>query len=258
MPEEIKKVRHPIDEMFADFGFYKDPKMLKVEFWGLIDTKSANAAGIEKYLELLSYIQYAWQKVLKYEKYFAVFYTSDQSIENFEALYHHIHAYLQDMDTLKNKIEVFFGALKNDLKKSASNKEDVIAFIDAGIKKTYEVFDGILKYRHPHVHSGMRFMDGDLLKAETAHFAIEMFSNPTFDALLNQEYKPELIAKFEKEKKESFEVARARWVGMAHNNNEQTSGYLDSLLEAVRPSLYQFLNIKSVKEAIEEAKNKRE
>lgn len=254
MSEEIKKEFSPIDEIFGDLGFYKDPKLLKQEFSGLIDTKSANMEGIERYLGLLSNVRYAWQKVLKYENFFAVFYASDEGVQNFEALNHHIHAYLQDMDTLKNKMNVFLGNLKKDLKRVASNEEDVTAFIDAGIKKTYEVFDGVLKHRRTHVHNGMRFIDDDLLKAENAHFALEVFSNPLFDTMLNQEYKTKFIARLEKEKGESFEVARTRWVEMARDNNKQTTGYVGALLKTIRPSLYQFLNIKSVREVIAKTK----
>ena len=41
---------------------------------------------------------------------------------------------------------------------------------------------------------------------------------------------------------------------MTQKNSPQVTGYLMSILEIVRPSLYQFLKIKSVKEAIEESK----
>ncbi len=254
MSEEIKKINHPIEEILGDFIFYKEPELLKPGTYEPLDVKSANMDAVEKYLGLLSNVRYAWQKILKYEKYFAKFYTSDGSVEDFEALNHHIHAYLQDMDTLKNKIEIFLNSLKKDLKKIAVNKKEVVAFIDAGVKKNHEVFEGVLKYRRPHVHNGTRFMDGDLLKAENAYGALGIFSNPIFDKMLKQEYKPQLIARFEKEKEESFKEAKARWIKMAHNNNEQTSGYLGALLKGVRSNLYQFLKIKPVKEIVEGTK----
>lgn len=254
MIEKIKKGPHLIEEILADFGFYKNPKIIKQEFQSLVDIKSANMEGVEKYRGLLSNIRYAWQKTLKYEKYFTSFYASDGAIEDFEALSHHIHAYLQDMDTLKNKLKVFLDVLKKDLKKTASNKKEVVAFIDAGIEKTFEVFDGVTKHRHPHVHDGMRFMDGDLLEAENSHFTIEMLDNPLLDGMLNQEYKPEFIAEPKKKKKESFETAKTRWIEMARHNSEQTSGYLESLLSTIRPSLYQLLKIQSIAQAIKKAK----
>ncbi len=252
---EVKKDYHPIQIIIADLGVYKKPNIIKPEFSGLIDVKSADIKGIDKYLLILLSIKYAWQKVLKYETYFAKLYTLDGSVENFEALNHHIHAYLQDMDTLKNKIEVLLGVLKNDLRKVASNKEDTDEFMNAATKKNEKVFSNVLKHRHPHVHAGMRFMDNDLLKAENACSALEIFSNPLFDAILNQEYKPELVARLEKEKEESFEVAKDRWIKTARHNNEQVSGYLGWMMEVIRPSLYQFLNIRPVNDILNDAKS---
>jgi len=250
MPDENKKEPHLVDEILSDFAVYTDPKLLKEEFCGLLDTASANTNGIKKYRELLSNVRYAWQKTLRYVSYFEEFYPPDGNIEKFEALNHHIHAYLQDMTILKNKIEVLLGEMKNDIKKVASNKDEIDVFFKAGVEKTKEVFDGVSKHRDTHHHRGMRFLDGDLLKAENAHGALEMFSTPIFDAMLNQKYKPELLAKFEKEKEESFEAGKARWIEMAHENNKQVSGYLNELLDGIRPNLYQFLNIRPVKDII--------
>lgn len=200
MSERNEAVTYVIDEIFTDLGFYKEPELLKQEFQWTLNIKSANLIEIEKYLQLLSNINYAWRKTLKYKKYFSDFYVQDKGIENFEALNHHIHAYLQDADTLKNKIKIFLDELKKDLKNVASNKKDVVDFVDAGIEKTYTVFKDILNHRKSHVHNGTRFTDGDLFKAEMANFSLETFSNPMFDKILNQKYKPELIKKLEKEK----------------------------------------------------------
>ncbi|HBX15919.1 MAG TPA: hypothetical protein DEF57_01260, partial [Candidatus Magasanikbacteria bacterium] len=163
---------------------------------------------------------------------------------------HHIHAYLQDMTILKNKIEVLLGEIKNDVKKIASNKSDINAFFKAGVEKTKKVFAGISKYRDEHHHRGMRFFDGDLLKAENARGFLEMLSNPVLDAMLKQEYKPKIIDKFTKEKEGSFEIAQKRWIEIAQKNDKQTTGYLQSVLQVVHPSFYQFLNITPVHEII--------
>lgn len=242
--------RHILDEMMTDFAFYQDPRLLKIEYSGLLDVSKVNSADIKKYVMSFFNLRYAWQKTLKYKKYFEEFYPPEEKIEKIEALNHHIHAYLEDMTTLKNKIEVLLGEMKNDIKKVASNRKDIDEFFVAGVQKTKEVFAQVSKYRDEHRHRGMRFFDGDLLKAENAHGFLEIISNPNFDAMLNQEYKPEIVAKFTKEKEESFDVAKRRWVEMSGRNDEQTTGYLDALLEGVRPSLYQFLNIKPVQETI--------
>lgn len=253
---DFENKNYVIDEILGDFGFYKDPQLLKEEFQKMIDPKATNITGTEKYTGLLSNINYAWRKTLKYGHYFEKFYTADNSVENFEALNHHIHAYLQDMDTLKNKIKLLLDNLKKDVGNIASNREDVVAFVEAGVAKNYEVFDGILKYRIQHVHNGSRFIDGDLLKAEIAHFSIKAFDTPAFNSFINPERKPELMAKFEQNKKESFDVAKQRWVKNAQNNAVQTTGWVDSLLKIIRPNLYQFLNIKSVKSLIDSSTKK--
>ena len=242
--------RHILDEMMADFAFYQDPKLLKAEYSGLLDTSKVNKADIKKYMLSFFNLRYAWQKTLKYKQYFEEFYPLEEKIVKIEALNHHIHAYLEDMTTLKNKTEVLLGEMKNDIRKIASNKKDIDEFFKAGVEKTKEVFAQVSKYRDEHRHRGMRFFDGDLLKAENAHGFLEIISNPIFDAMLNQEYKPEIVAKFNKEKEESFELAKKRWVEMATKNDEQTTGYLDAILKGVRQPLYQFLNIKPIHEII--------
>ena len=127
--KENKKIPNVIDEMLLDFGVYIDPKILKDDLGKLLDITSANTDGIKKYRELLSNVKFAWQKTLKYKHYFEEFYPPVEKVEKFEALNHHIHAYLQDMIILKNKIEVLLGEMKNDIKKIASNKSEIDTFL---------------------------------------------------------------------------------------------------------------------------------
>ena len=245
-----QKKQHAIDEIMRDFAFYQYPDLLKKEYSSFLDVTKANHEGIKKYMRLFSNLRYAWQKTLKYKQYFEEFYPPTEKIEKIEALNHHIHAYLQDMTTLKNKIEVLLGEMKNDIKKIALNKSDVDAFFKEGVEKTKEVFAGVSKHRDKHHHRGIRFFDGDLLKAENAYGFLEMLSNPVIDVMLNQEYKPEIVAKFTKEKEESFEAAKKRWIEMANKNDVQASGYLDTMLKGIRSIFYQFLNIKPIHEII--------
>ncbi|MEK7453244.1 MAG: hypothetical protein AAB614_03350 [Patescibacteria group bacterium] len=256
--ETIQTNRHILDEMMADLCLHQDPKFLKIEYSRLIDASKTNQVGIEKYRQSFSNLRYAWKKTLKYKNYFEYFYPQSGQIDKIEALNHHIHAYLEDMETLKNKIEVLFGEMKNDIKKVASNKKDIDEFFKAGIEKTKEVFAQVSKNRGEHRHRGMRFFDSDLLKAENAHrFLEEIITTPQFDAMLNQEYKPQLIEKFTKEREESFEIAKKCWIEMAKGNDEQTTGYLDAVLKGARSPLYQFLNIKPVQEIINSAEKQK-
>ncbi len=245
-PKQKNKDTHPIDLILTDFVVYQKPNYLMEEYQELFDVSSVDIKRLEKYRKSISNIKYAWGKTLVYKIYFSDFYPeSDEKIKNFEVLNHHIHAYLQDMDTFRNKVLNFLGELKNDLKKVATNKEDVEVSIKAHVGRTHEAFAGITKHRRPHVHKGMRFIDGDLLKSENAQASLKMFNNPVFDSMLNQEYKPELIAKIKEEEKEGFESAKERWIKNAESNNIQTTGFLKEILEAIQPSLYQFLKIES-------------
>lgn len=248
-PEDLRG--HILNEILADFGAYMEPNLFKDEYKDSLIASTFNKKELKKYNRLLSSVHYAWRKTIKYEIYFSEFYSNSDKLEKFEQLNHHMHAYLQDADTLKNKIQNLFGALKNDIKKVAINKDEVSEFLDAGIEKTTEVFEGILQHRREHVHHGTRFMDGDLLKAENAFTSIQLMSQPVFDAMLNQDRKAEVLARLEKQKDEAFEVAKARWVKTAHDNNVQTAGYLDAILKALKTMLYDYLNIKEMKVIME-------
>ncbi len=254
MTIEIKttqqKRQHIIDEMMGDFACYQHPGLLKKEYVPLLDISKANLFGIKKYTELFANTRYAWQKTLKYKYYFESFYPPAEKVEKIEALNHHIHAYLQDITILKNKIEVLLGEMKNDIKKVALNKNDIDAFFKAGVEKTAKVVLGVSEPRHKHHHHGMRFFDGDLLKAENAREFLKMLSNPTLNAMLNQAHKPKMIERFTKEREESFEMAKKRWIETAQKNDERTTRYLQSVLKIVRPLFYRFLNIKPIYEII--------
>ena len=247
---------HTIDEILGDFGIYLYPDILKDELKNSLDVSKLNIKNLEKYNHLLISVNYAWQKVLRYEVYFQDFYSNSEKIDKTEELNHHIHAYLQDMDTLKNKIENLFFELKKDIKKIAINKGEIEGFFQAGLDKTKEVFNRVIKHRIQHVHRNFQFMDGDLMKAENAQRVIDILNNPVLATVINQEYKPTAVAKLEKDKMESFDVAKTRWVKTAKNNSQQTSGFLDSILGVIKPSLYQFLDIKPTKDILGSVSNK--
>lgn len=241
-----------LEEILADLFVYQNPDDLKVEFCKLLDTSKVKTADMEKYQGLLSNIKYASQKILKYEFYFHEFYPDPRKISAIEALNYHIHSYLEDSDILKEKIVTFLNSLKKDIRDSLGNNQNektkIKEFFDVGVQKTEEVFAGIVKHRNSHHHSGMRFIDGDLLKAENAQNEQRLFQTPPFNEMVKPDKITELIEKLEQEKEESFEKAKARWIKIATDNHEQSSGYLNALFDAVAPSLYQFLGIKPTNE----------
>ena len=58
----------------------------------------------KKYTDLIRNIRYAWLKVGKYPTYFDAFYPSPEIISEAECLTHHVHAYLDDLYTVKTKV----------------------------------------------------------------------------------------------------------------------------------------------------------
>jgi hypothetical protein len=241
-----------LEEILGDLSVYQNPDLLKDEFGKFLDTSKIKTSDMEKYQGLLSNIKYASQKILKYEFYFQEFYPDPEKISAIEALNYHIHSYLEDSDIIKEKIVAFLNNLRKDIRDSLgdneSEKTKIKEFFDAGVQKTEEVFAGIVKHRNSHHHSGMRFIDGDLLKAENAQNEQKLFQNPPFSEMVKPDKIAELMKKLEQEKEESFEKSKARWIKMATDNNGQSSGYLNALFDAVAPSLYQFLGIKPTNE----------
>ena len=232
-----------ISKILAELAVYQNPDILLPEYSSLLDTTKVDNIELTKYYELISNIDYAWKKTLRYEKYFSDFYPPHENIGEIEVLNHHIHSYFEDMTILKNKVTVFLGTLKNDAKKGFANKKEINEFFDAAIEKTYEVFAGIAIHREPHHHRGRRFFDGDLLRAENAEQMMGFIENPVFGDMIKPEAKSQIMAEHQKEKEESFESAKRRWIETARKNGEQTSGYINDLMGLVRQTLYQFLNV---------------
>jgi|GEM_PF-1512123 len=241
--ELVAKPHHVIEEIGANLAVYIEPELLIEEARKGMAVTGFNTNDLERYSGLLSNIRYAWEKTKKYVIYFSDFYPTEDKVNKVEALNHHIHAYLQDMDTLKNKIETFLNILNGDILKKATNKDEVKKFFDEAHKTIDGAFEGILKYRRQHIHQGTRFMDGDLLKAENAEGTAQMLQSPVAAPYINKDVVPIIIGKLMQQKEEGFEVAKIRWVGIAQKNNVQTTGLLEGVLRGVEPLLYEFLNI---------------
>lgn len=238
--QDYKEPDRVIDAILADLAMYDNPQYLKPEYQKILleSIQAQKKPLIKKYFSTLSNLRAAWQKVLRYEVYFSEFYTNSKQIPPHEALNHHVHSYLQDMTTLKNKIQVCLGEVKNDCKKEFINKSDIEEFFNEAIKKTEIVFEQISQLRDPHHHKGPRFLDADIFKAETAHFINTAISDSKFPLPINEALKPELLEKLEKNKSEAFEVAKLRWISTAKSNAIEITGYIDMLLALVKPNFY--------------------
>lgn len=234
-----------LDEILGDMTIFEDPELLVKEHRDKIDNSETNLTKLKEYQISLTSIRQVYRKILRYEIYFAKFYPENEdNVRNFEALEHHIHAYLEDFDILKEKIKNFLGTFKNDIKKVASNSEEIKEAVQIIIDKVYEVFKNISTHRNPHHHEGMKFIDGNIIDSEMAYTMLKK-DNPLYS-----HFKPEYLAELEVQEKESFMKAQKAWIEIATKNNPQITEFMNMLFATNKEALYQFLGIKSVKDII--------
>ncbi len=234
-----------LDEILIDMTLFGNPNLLRKEHINKINNHNINKVKLKEYYIFLTSIKQACKKVLRYEIYFAEFYPkNEEKIKNSEALKHHIHAYLEDLDILKEKLKNFLGTFKHDIKKVASNSEEVTGALQIIISKVYETFNNVSVYRNPHHHQGMEFTDGNLVDSEMAHTLLKK-DNPLHDS-----FKPDFLKELEVQEKKSFEKAREAWIERARQNNPQIMEFINMLFDTNKEALYQFLQIKSVKDLI--------
>lgn len=243
--EKLKDINN-LEEIRRDIAMYQIPEYLNEELKKALNIDTVDKKRLEDYNNDLSSIWYAYQKVLKYPLFFKEFYPNSKNITNFEALEHHVHAYLEDMTILKNKITLFLGKFRNELVKIAKNKKEVKEFLNAGIAKTEETFDKVSKSRNPHHHKGSRFIDANILKAQNSCSAISIVEEGVSRGWIKSDKKDEIEEKIRKDGIEAFEKAQNNWIKVSTKNNEQISGFINSIFKTIRPNLNQFLNIKPI------------
>jgi hypothetical protein len=175
--------------------------------------------------------------VYKYELYFAEFYPETDRIRKSEALEHHIHAYLEDLDILRNKVCYFLGLLKNDLKRIAISRDEINAVLEQFIRK---VFDNVSKNRNPHHHEETRFLDNDLVTSDAMHLILQD-NNP-----FKKQLQPGFLAILRQKEADSFEKARLNWIALAKKNSEQVVGFVDEVFNNSRNFLYDLLGLVSL------------
>ncbi len=230
------------DQVSIDITTHLHPEFLKRDYKGKVDTKGINRKKLEEYNILLMAISQAYKKVMRYELYFSEFYPDSQKIRKSEALEHHVHAYLEDLIILRNKLIVFLGVLKNDLKKVATNKKEIEKALNFIVGQVQKTFDNVSLGRDPHHHKGTKFIDTNLVDSEFAHTILNV------DKSVKDTLNPEFLEKLKKREIESFEKAKTKWIKIAQNNNPQISGLIDELFKRNNDFIYKFLNIKKLVE----------
>jgi len=234
-------MHNQIDKILGDLVFYLHPKFFQEEY------AKQNKPGIsfnkklaQNYYVLIAAINWFLKKISRYETYFTNFYPDSKLIKNSEALEHHIDAYLEDLETTKNKLVIYISSLKNDLKQIASNKDEInkaLTFLNA---KIYIAFDNASKHRGEHRHRGFRFVDKYVLDCEMAETLLSD-NFPLKEKLTTYARK---IAR--KKKKDSFEQGKKHWSENASKNYGQLSGLINDVMGRTKDFLYQLLDIKTI------------
>lgn len=219
-------------------GAYKDPKLFTDDFKvKLKKGENFDEKKIEKYHQLLLNIGWFLKKVSRYQVYFEKFYSTSEEIPDFEELEHHVHAYLEDISTVKNKIFAYIGALKNDINQIASNKKEAKEALEFITKQVYKTFESLLILRGDHRHNGYRFVDNNLVSAENAYMMLGEKS--PFKGMLN-DY---AIEKFTNERRDSFNKAKSFWIENAMNNYPQVLGISNEVINKTKSLLFLLLDI---------------
>lgn len=224
-----------LDRVLKDILVYLNPDLLLPSYKSQVDNTGVDKKELKKYFHLLTNINYFYKKVLRYETYFAHFYPESNIIEKAEALEYHIYSYMESFDILRNKIVAFLGMLKNDLKEVASNKQEITQALKQFIAKVEDTFNGVKEHRHPHHHTGYRFVNGDIVDA-TAYSMMLKADLPMRD-MLN-------IPELEKRKEKSLEKAQQDYINLSIKNNEQITGLIDTVFGNTSEFIYMVLKIK--------------
>jgi len=234
-------MHNQIDKILGDLVFYLHPEFFQEEY------VKQNRPGLafnkklaQNYYILITAISWFLKKISRYEVYFTDFYPSTELIKDSEALEHHIDAYLEDLETTKNKLVNYISSLKNDLKRVASNKDEINKALTWLNTQIYIVFNNASKHRGEHRHKGFRFADKYVLDCEMA----EMLLSDNFP--LKDKLTTYGRERAQERRKESFEQGKKHWSENASKNYGQLSGLIDDVIGRTKDFLYQLLDIKTI------------
>ncbi len=205
-----------------------------------------NSQKLKDYQELISGINWFVKKISRYEIFFDEFYPDTNKITKHEALEHHIHAYLEDLETLKNKLINFVGKIKNDSKKQFQNKDEINNYFVGMKDKIYEAFRNVSENRSPHRHGNYRFVDTHVIDGEAA----SMMLGDNFADMLT-EYGQN---KLQKQEEESFEKGKKYWSQNAQKNFNQVQGLTNEIMKINKKLLFKLIDIRPY--GIKNIKNK--
>lgn len=213
--------------------FFLPPYNLEIKKGKNFDVKL-----VTKYWQILTTIDWFVKKISRYEIFFMEFYPTNEKITQFEALEHHIHAYLEDMETVKNKLTFFVDNLKKDLIKISTNKKEInegFALLRGNI---FQVFSSSY-LRVEHRHGKTRFADHYVVDGQVAQTILEM---PDIKNRLTETGLEKVNNKLES----SIIEGKKWWAKNAADNYQQIKGLVNEVMKRNSSFLYEVLEIKPI------------
>lgn len=229
-----------IDKVVSNLLLYINPDIVLPSYTSeLVKGKFFNLKMVKKYWHILSSIDWFVKKISKYESFFIYFYPNHEKISESDALEHHIHAYLEDMKTLENKLIFFINSLKNDLKKIAINKHEIISSFEIIEGKIFKAFTTPSELRNKHRHFGSRFLDHNVADAQNASFFLDQ---PLLRGMVTEKGLAEILEK----KQKAMIDGKDFWSENAINNYKKIYGMANDVVRLTKGFLYEALDIKPV------------
>lgn len=220
---------------------YLEPELFINDF--NIDAKKGpnyKISTIKRYYRTITTVSWFSKKIGRYETYFANFYPDTNLIPRHEALEHHIHAYLEDIQTLRNKImDRYLPQLSQDLCKIYENKKDVKETFKDIKKNVYSGFSQPSKVRSKHRHLGDKFSDPHLSNAESMFV---LLNNPNMKSQLSKWGVQQVTQK----ENESFESGRQWWIQNTQKHKTQLDAVIDYVFGSTKEYLYTLLDIEEL------------
>jgi len=237
-------MQQPIDLITTNLFLFLNPDIVIPGYQSEVQSNKGhryNEDAVKKYQLMFAAIRWLLKKLSKYPKFFTNFYPPDETgIPQYEALQHHVHAYLEDSETLKNKLTNLVGTLKNDLQQVMTEKKEMKAALDFIKSEIYRVFEQISSIRGDHRHKGFIFADRYVTDAEIAK---TLLSTPELKKLLTEKG----LHGLQEKEKMSLAEGKKFWKDTAEKNFEQISGLTNEIIERIDEFIYVLLDIKPLK-----------
>jgi hypothetical protein len=236
-------MQQPIDLIATNLFLFLNPDIVIPGYQSEVQSNKGphyNENVVKKYQLLLSAIKWFLKKLSRYPKIFTDFYPPNETeIPQYEALQHHVHAYLEDSETLKNKLTYLIGSLKNDLQPFMIEKEKeemrlALDFIKSEINR---VFEQVSSIRGDHRHAGFIFSDCYVTDAEAAK---TLLNTPELKKFLTEKG----LNGLQEKEKTSLAEGKKFWKNTAEKNFEQVSGLTNEVIERIDEFIYVLLDIK--------------